>query len=188
MFAMSTLALLVCLVCIKIVEQKEQSLEETILQKYPGHFRTPEEQAIFEEQHNRLAAINDSSPVTSGTTQDNCTFPCPFYRNKRSPSQASARQVRDSGEVYHGCCISKPYLKKLDIAEDAYGNTVTVAKLKNISQYFPTETCETAAGCTDCLCAQGTALTAAVVLGSDGQYIFKLIKVPGCCKCYNVGR
>ncbi|BFZ21937.1 hypothetical protein BsWGS_24976 [Bradybaena similaris] len=188
-FAMSTLPLFVCLACIKIVEQKEQSFEKKIDLKNSGYFRTPEEQVIFEEQYNRLAAINDYSPVTSGTPQDNCTFSCPIYRSKRSPSQTSARQVQGGGNtVAHGCCLSKPTVVRLDTAEDLDGNKVTLLQLENQYQYFQTETCQHADGCTGCRCIQFPTYTSAVVLDTDGDSIIKQIKVPGCCKCVNVGR
>ncbi|BFZ21947.1 hypothetical protein BsWGS_24986 [Bradybaena similaris] len=208
-FAVSTLALVVYLVYIKIFEQKEQSFEEKILLKYPGYFRTPEEQVVFEEQYNRLAVFNDSSTVTSGTTNDNCTFSCPIYRIRRSPSQTSARQplmemvkiystihalskravIQNNGNVYHACCISKHKFFVPDTAEDIDGNTVTVLKLMNQFQYFLTETCEHAADCTGCKCDLDTTLTSAVVSISDSNneatITVKMIRVPGCCKCLN---
>ncbi|CAL1531600.1 unnamed protein product [Lymnaea stagnalis] len=96
-----------------------------------------------------------------------------------------------SNPIYHGCCISRIFFTSPDTAIDVLGNNVTLTTIDNRRQYFPTQECKHAIGCTGCGCAQETGYYAAVVvnplypLSSGTQYVLDVIKIPGCCKCFN---
>ncbi|XP_064598322.1 uncharacterized protein LOC135464732 [Liolophura sinensis] len=93
--------------------------------------------------------------------------------------------------IFHGCCESEKSWIAPTTATNQKGETVNVIQLDEHKQYFLQESCKPAPGCDFCTCGQPEPfLNTAVVYKDDEKKEFHndVIKLPGCCKCLNIGR
>ncbi|XP_005113384.2 uncharacterized protein LOC101848640 [Aplysia californica] len=190
------------------VSTKKLSEKEVVL-KYPGYFRTPAQQAVYAAQIEQTLDNNVTIvPPANITNPDkrNCTFNCSGGRPQRKRRDAyesgllemvSAYQTVHALErraasgtlIYHGCCISKHMFDDPSELLNAHFEERTIAQFQGQRQYFLYQQCRHAPGCNGCTCGQETLLVTAVVenpdTDSDVEYVLDLVRVPGCCKCYN---
>ncbi|KAH9523983.1 hypothetical protein Btru_047776 [Bulinus truncatus] len=181
---------------------------ETILNMFSALFRTPEEQAEFENQRTKSSRINLAPRIKK--CMDRCyaypyqwwsfdgldqtldeNFGQPTENQRNAAIQDSGNRSSDNNVQYHGCCSSVPLSISPDTAKNQQGRVVRLVTIANRRQYFSTESCSQAKGCTTCECMQEPTFVTAVVYNSSPASIFNisidLIQVPGCCKCMNVG-
>ncbi|XP_076459763.1 uncharacterized protein LOC143292930 isoform X2 [Babylonia areolata] len=182
--------------------------------KFPGYFRTPEEQERLEKANANLLlprpVRNESRVFTRCFTNGYCerqTSPPPRLLNATTRPYPTVnrtrRQVSTSPKceldvyaeddlTFHGCCVSYSDLlplTTLPTAEPGQQGDVTIAQFPALKQYFETQQCCQAQNCTGCQCSQTYYVVSAVVARPSGKgtlYRAEYVQVPGCCKCLNI--
>lgn len=183
--------------------------------RFPGYFRTPQEQQEFEQIRISTRWLE---PVLNVSTATNVCFePCktgytgttaaPVYPTPggNSTNQAGRRRrKRQSGSTcaldglrrqgvqltYHVCCVSHATYDAYQVLPSAKNSTVMLQiaqGIGNLFQYFETEYCCQVSGCSVCQCEQTHFIVSAVIRDPKvpNHYYTDLVKAPGCCKCIN---
>ncbi|KAK7507439.1 hypothetical protein BaRGS_00001374, partial [Batillaria attramentaria] len=158
--------------------------------RFPGYFRTPDEQAEFEQI--RLNSRRMQPVYNVSTSSSACYAPCnatsPYYNTTPTvpagkPGARRRRRRRQSGSTY----ASYDDDEYLPSAMNPQQLLHIAQGIGNLHQYFETEHCCQVAGCTACQCEQ-TYYTVSAVVHNDkvpNSYRTDWVRVPGCCKCIN---
>lgn len=161
--------------------------------RFPGYFRTPQEQQEFEQIRSRTRWLEPVLNVSTATSV--CFEPCKTgYGTTAAPntgrsttpggnstSQAGRRRKRQaSGSAcaldelrrkgvqltYHVCCVSHATFDTYQVLPSATNPRVMlqiVQGIGNLFQYFETEYCCQVSGCSVCQCQQTHYIVSAVI-------------------------
>ncbi|XP_070188225.1 uncharacterized protein [Littorina saxatilis] len=169
-----------------------------IKQRFPGYFRTPQEQVQIERDMNFDPIVR---PVRNVSTVHQRCFFNGHCENKPPSSYPTGRRRRqtefsdlceldrmpEKDLTYHGCCVSYTAFIQpttLPTAQPGQTGEVPVAQFPRLKQYFSIQECCQALGCTGCQCSQ-TYYTVSAVVKRGAIYKVEYVRVPGCCQCLN---
>ncbi|XP_005103416.1 uncharacterized protein LOC101850186 [Aplysia californica] len=193
-------------------EKRSRTLD--LVEKFPGYFRTREEQVNFERQ---LRKVQLKEPAIEAqrrwsSQQFRCSYMCqrpfPFFvktpnsartngysRSKRSEGidARMRRSTRGGGTtwMYHGCCMTRRKFHTPSVAVNADWEEKVVVQTPSHQQYFPIDVCWHAYSCRGCTCMQEYTLMSAIVENTDisedssEEHVIDLLRVKGCCRCMN---
>ncbi|OWF36157.1 uncharacterized protein LOC110442034 [Mizuhopecten yessoensis] len=153
--------------------------DRAVLERFPGYFRTSEEQETLEKSIRRNIPVNitiDSAICTIGVENPRSTPWC---------------VLTPAVEDFHSCCVSNIQYSSPLFKVDNRGVDRKLAVFGNQRQFFRTETCAQVTGCELCTCEVEQVLYTGVYdteqVGSDKRYGVAWFLFDGCCKCYNRG-
>ncbi|KAK6165430.1 hypothetical protein SNE40_022358 [Patella caerulea] len=183
-----------------LYEECADGNETQVYQKYRGFFRTPEEQQKFAlKEYERQT---NESIIANETVYNNasCNISCRKGLNTEYPTRQSdpTPSFQTSGVTlgpisFNGCCQSQTYFQSPDTAEGIDGQIKVLAVDGNRRQFFRTEACKHAVGCTGCTCTRIMESFTALIVNTDvddddeNRFEITAIKLLGCCKCLNTG-
>ncbi|XP_069108627.1 uncharacterized protein [Argopecten irradians] len=158
-------------------DQRQQSDLTPLDIRFPGYFRTYEEQNILEQ------SIRRNISVSKTLESANCSIGLDV------PRDVPWCNLTPSEEDFHSCCLSRVRYVTPTFRVDIPGTNRTLAVFDKKRQFFRTESCEQLSGCSVCTCLIEEAMYTGVYdtgeIGSDSRYGVAVFRFNGCCKCYS---
>ncbi|XP_033728687.1 uncharacterized protein LOC117317840 [Pecten maximus] len=150
-----------------------------VLERFPGYFRT------YEEQETLTQGLKRHIPVNQTFDSANCSV------EFNVPRDVPWCVLTPATEDFHSCCVTTIRYESPAFKVDYTGVNRTLAVFGKQRQFFRSETCEQVSGCQICVCRIEEVLYTAVYdtgeAGSDTRYGVSFFNFNGCCKCYNEG-
>ncbi|XP_060064472.1 uncharacterized protein LOC132544824 isoform X2 [Ylistrum balloti] len=151
--------------------------DAAVLERFPGYFRTEEEQRKLERGLRRHIPVNETLDVA------NCNF------SVVNTNDFPWCNLVPSPDEYHSCCVSNIQYVSPVYKTDTNGINRKLAVFDNQRQYFRSETCTQLGGCMMCTCLKEEVLYTGVYdtgkIGQSSRYGVAWFNFDGCCKCYN---
>ncbi|KAK3594272.1 hypothetical protein CHS0354_008854 [Potamilus streckersoni] len=170
-----------------VYHRPTEPLKDKVLAKFPGYFRTTEEQKLFE---GNFSDLNTGQPVMVNQSiydygYTSCSINCrQNFRRKR--------QTYAPGSIFHGCCVSNTYFASPETKMNIFGVMKTIVHYVNVRQYFQATNCSSVIGCTGCRCTQDRSVQTAVVFKAGvttpddiEDFETNFFYFDGCCTCRN---
>ncbi|XP_071100722.1 uncharacterized protein [Haliotis cracherodii] len=161
--------------------------EAEVNERFPGFFRTVEQQFDFEQ-----AFFNISSQYhevnSSVEDEASCHVSC---HQVHSPEYDRDRRMAPGLITYHACCQTITSFKPEQYLLNVFGEKKKIAQLHSVKQFFKVEQCQHVSNFMYGKCLQryesATAVTEDPQRGihDNLKYAIEWVQVTGCCKCIN---
>lgn len=177
------LTVVILILVIMLVVNREESTsqkpqtERNLRKRFPGYFRTIEEQAEFQKLTIRSQRVINTT-IDYDVCNASLSIQDAFPWCRLTPAFVG----------FHACCESDPKFIAPETAVDTQGINRTLAIFDGNRQYFQTETCKQITGCSFCTCETEESLYTAVYDRGPNvtdRYDVAWFQFDGCCKCIN---
>ncbi|XP_067686755.1 uncharacterized protein [Haliotis asinina] len=168
-------------------EAQTGDLEDQVSDRFPGFFRTVEQQFDFEQ-----AFYNISSKYhevkSSVQDQTSCNVSCQVTHTRE---HHRVRRMAPGLVTFHACCQTITSFKPENYLLNVYGEKKKIAQFHTVKQFFKFEQCRHVTSFLYGKCMQryesATAVTEDAQRGThdDQKYKIEWVQLPGCCKCIN---
>ncbi|XP_046584026.1 uncharacterized protein LOC124291147 [Haliotis rubra] len=163
------------------------NLEDQVSERFPGFFRTVEQQFDFEQTFFNISS--QYHEVNSSVEDEaSCQVSC---HATHTPKYHRDRRMAPGLVTFHACCQTITYFKSKSHLLNVYGEKKKIAQFHTVKQFFKFEQCQHVTNFQYGKCIQryesATAVTEDPQRGThdNRKYNIEWVQVPGCCKCIN---
>ncbi|XP_052790249.1 uncharacterized protein LOC128224451 isoform X1 [Mya arenaria] len=167
-------------------DSKEKEINaENINSFFPGYFRSPEEQRLYESRY--MSGFTNRTVVEPRISYFDTT--CGFSCRSTFAKKLKKRQL---AAVEHGCCRSNVAFIAPNKRSNVNGRERTILQFGTNKQYFAVHSCTALRFCRGCQCSQENGMYIGVAVKDGVKKVDDLDDVEldffyfdGCCKCIN---